>query len=165
MSDLAKIANDYIVRERSDYQLRHFVVGQHDTPEMRFRQILLEAKDLIFKIKNAEIEVEITQRKIEKLESSGDAIKHLKAEQLRLGLGLALEALEGARRELRYLAELSKDYRYYSPEEIEANQGEYWEKRLTRQVTTDRMAAENGVSAGNLASMMNAGLVAKELEQ
>jgi hypothetical protein len=165
MTDIQQAARDYIVRERSDYQLLHFVIGQHDTPEMRYRQILLEAKDLMFKIGNAEIELEITRRKIEKLESSGNEIKQLRAKQLRLGMALTLDALEAARRELHTLAELSKDYRYYTPDEIEANQAEYWEKRLTRQATTDRMALEQGVNSGNLASMMNAGLVNKELGQ
>jgi hypothetical protein len=165
MTELAKVANDYIVRERSDYQLRHFVIGQHDTPEMRYRQILLEAKDLIFKIKNAELSLEITRRKIDKLEASDKETDHIKAQQRRLGMALTLDALEGAKRELEYLVELSKDYRHYEPDEIEANQAEYWEKRLTRQATTDRMALEQGVNAGNLASMMNAGLVQKELTQ
>jgi hypothetical protein len=165
MTGLAKVANDYVVRERSDYQLKHFVIGQHDTPEMRYRQILMEAKDLIFKIKNAEISLEITRRKIDKLQASTDEVKHLKAQQLRLGMAVTLDALEGAKRELDYLVELSKDYRHYEPEEIEANQAEYWEKRLTRQANTDRMSLEQGVNAGNLASMMNAGLVQKELTQ
>jgi hypothetical protein len=165
MTDIKQAAHNYIVRERSDYQLKHFVIGQHDTPEMRYRQILLEAKDLLFKIKNAEIELEITRRKIHKMESSGDEIKALRAEQLRLGMAVTLDALEAARRELQTLAELSKDYRHYSPEEIEANQEEYWKKRLTRQANTDRIAIEHGVHAANVASMMNAGLVNKELEQ
>jgi hypothetical protein len=165
MTELARVANDYVVRERSDYQLRHFVIGQHDTPEMRYRQILLEAKDLIFKIKNAELSLEITRRKIDKLEASDKETDHIKAQQRRLGMALTLDALEGAKRELDYLVELSKDYRHYEPDEIEANQAEYWEKRLTRQATTDRMALEQGVNAGNLASMMNAGLVQKELTQ
>ena len=163
MNHIAKLANDYIIRERSDYQLKHFVVGQHDTPEMRYRQILMEAKDLLFKIKNAELELEINKRKVEKLESSRDEIKHLKAQQIRLGMAMTETILVATKRELDTLVEMSKDYRHYTPEEIEANQEQYWELRLTRQATTDRMALEQGVSAGNLASMMNAGLVQKEL--
>jgi hypothetical protein len=163
MTELAKAANDYIVRERSDYQLRHFVIGQHDTPEMRYRQILIEAKDLLFKIKNAELQLEINKRKIDKLEASKDEVKHLKAAQLRLGRSVTLDALEGARRELDYLVEMSKDYRHYTPDEIEANQPDYWERRLTRQATTDRMSLEQGISAGNLESLMKAGLIQKQL--
>ena len=164
MKELAKVANDYIVRERSDYQLKNFVIGQHDTPEMQYRQILLEAKDLLFKIKNAEISLEITRAKIKKLESSTDPVDHLKAEQRKLGMSLTLDALEGAKRELNYLVELSGNYKHYTPDEIEANQPEYWEKRLTRQATTDRMSLEQGISAGNLESLMKAGLVQKQLD-
>lgn len=165
MSDLERAARDYVVRERSDYQLQHFVIGQHDTPEMRYRQILIEAKNLMFKIRNAEIELEMTQLKIDKLESTDNKIKHLRAEQLRLGMNMTLDALEAARRELAYLSELMKEYRYYSPEDIEANQPEYWEKRLTRQASTDRMALEQGISAGNITSMINSGLFNKEITQ
>jgi hypothetical protein len=164
MNELAKVANDYIIRERSDYQLRNFVVGQHDTPEMQYRQILLEAKDLLFKIKNAEIELEITKKKIEKLESSSDEVDHLKAKQKRLGMAMTLTVLEGAKRELDYLVELSGNYKHYTPQEIEENQQDYWQKRLTRQANTDRMSLEQGISAGNLESLIKAGMIQEQLE-
>jgi hypothetical protein len=164
-SFLATQAKDFTIQSRSNYQLQKFVVGQHDTPEMRFRQIIIEAKDLLYKIQRNELGIEIKKRKIQKLLASKDEVKHLKAAQLQLDLSVTLEALEGARRELDYLVELSKDYRHYTPDEIEANQEDYWELRLTRQATTDRMALEQGIDKGNLASMMNAGLVQKELTQ
>lgn len=163
MTELSKVAPTYAVRDRSDYQLKHFVIGQHDTPEMRFRQIIIEARELLYKIKNAELGIEIQKQKIDKLESAGDSIKHLKAQQHRLSMAITELALQSAKAELNYLVELSKDYRHYTPDEIEANQPDYWEKRLTRQATTDRVALEQGVNAGNLASMMQAGLVQKEL--
>jgi hypothetical protein len=130
---------------------------------MRYRQIIIEAKKLFFDIKHIEIEVEITNKKIEKLEASDKDTDRLRAEQKKLGLVNTKEALEAAKQELNYLIELSKDYRHYTPDEIEANQENYWELRLTRQATTDRMALEQGINVGNLESMMNAGLVQKEL--
>jgi len=163
LSELSKIANDYIVRGRSDYQLRHFVIGQHDTPEMRYRQIIIECKDLLYKIAQAEIELEIGAKKLAKLEESSDEIDKLKVKKRKMQRAMTQSVIEGSKRELAYLIELSKDYRHYSPEEIEANQEDYWEKRLTRQATTDRIALEQGINVGNVASMMQAGLVRKEL--
>jgi len=163
LSELSKIANDYIVRGRSDYQLRHFVIGQHDTPEMRYRQIIIECKDLLYKIAQAEIELEIGAKKLAKLEESSDEMDKLKVKKRKMQRAMTQTVIEGSKRELAYLIELSKDYRHYSPEEIEANQEDYWEKRLTRQATTDRIALEQGINVGNVASMMQAGLVRKEL--
>jgi hypothetical protein len=162
---LVKSVSNYIIRERSDYQLKHFVIEQHDTPEMRFRQIIIEAKDMLYKIKQTEISLEISKRQIEKLEASSNEIDHLKAKRKRLDMAITLDVLEGAKQELNYLVELSKDYRHYTSEEIEANQSDYWQKRLTRQANTDRMALEQGINVGNLESMMKAGLIQKELAQ
>jgi hypothetical protein len=163
LSELVAIANDYVVQGRSNFQLKNFVIGQHDTPEMRYRQIIIECKDLLYKIAQAEIALEIGALKLAKLEESDDEIDKLKVKKRKMQRAVAQTVIEGTKRELAYLVELAKDYRHYTPSEIEANQPEYWELRLTRQATTDRMALEQGVSAGNLASMINAGLIQKEL--
>lgn len=161
MTQLEKIAQDYIVRERSDYQLRHFVVGQHDTPHMRYRQILMEVKSLVTKIRFAELDVEKKRIKLARL--SDDPLDAIKAEEHRLGITITLDLIEGARRELAFLLELAKEYPQYSPQEIEANQQEYWEARLQRQANIDRMSVEQQVSAGNLTSMLYSGLLHREI--
>lgn len=163
MSDLVKIAKQYKLRSRTNYQLKHFVIGQYDTPETRFRQIILEAKHLLVNIKKEELEAQILRLKINKLEASGEEKDQLRASILRIDLGLMFDNIESNREELNYLVELSRDYRHYTPEEIEANQEEYWEKRLTRQATTDRLAGEQNIGIGNLEAMMNVGLIQKEL--
>lgn len=165
MSDLEKLSDNYVFRERSDYQLRHFVVGQHDTPEMQFRQLLLEARNLLRDIKISEIQVEIAKKRIAKLEQSDNEIDHLKAAQKRIGLSTLLQSIEGARLELDFLVNMSAEYRHYAPEEIEANQAEYWNRRLTRQASADKWGIEQGVSSANVLAMMQAGIVQKELEQ
>lgn len=165
MNSLKKIANDYSMPSRTKYQLEHFVIGQHDTPEMRYRQIILEAKDLLHKINDVNICLEILKKKIEKLEKSDDEIDQLKAKRKRLAMAVTEDALKGAHKEFQFLVEIAQDYRYYSVDEVEANQAEYWDLRLTRQATTDRIALEQGVNVGNLASMMQAGLVQKQLVQ
>lgn len=162
MTNLQKIARDYVVRERSDYQLRHFVVGQHDTPEMRYRQILIEVKQLVMKIKLAELDVQKKQIKLERLTS--DPLDQVKAEKLRLGIAVTSDQIEGARRELECLLVMANEYPNYTPQDIEDNQQEYWESRLQRQATLDRMSIEQQVSTGNLMSMLNAGLLNREIE-
>lgn len=164
MTDLVKKATRYVIRDRSNYQLKHFVIGQHDTPEMQFRQILLEARDMLHKIRGAEIGYEITKIKIEKLKAKKDRVSLLKAAKLELDLEMSASLLEAAHEELDYLVELSKDYRHYTPTEIEANQQDYWKARLTRQAETDRLSLEHGVGVGNLESLMKAGLYQKELK-
>lgn len=162
MTDIEKVAKDYVVRERSDYQLRHFVIGQHDTPQMQYRQILMEVKQLVMKIRLAELDVEKKRIKLERL--TDDPLDQIKAEKLNLGIAITLDLIEGARRELAFLLKLSEEYPQYTPQDIENNQQEYWEARLQRQATLDRMSIEQQVSAGNLMSMLNAGLLNREIE-
>jgi hypothetical protein len=159
-----KIAKDYVVRERSDFQLQNFVVNQHDTPEMQYRQILIEIKSLITKIRFAELNLQKEEIKLERLEKSDDPIDQIKAEEKRLGITITLDVMEGAKRELAFLLNLANQYPQYTPQDIENNQPEYWEKRLQRQATLDRMSVEQHVSAGNLMSMLNAGMLNRELE-
>lgn len=162
MSDLEKVAHDYIVRERSDFQLEHFVVGQHDTPEMQYRQIIIEAKSLITKIRFAELDLQMQRIKLDKLSDS--PVDQIKAERHRIGMALTEDNVEAAKRELAFLCRLAEQYPRYSAEDIEANQREYWENRLQRQATLDRLSVEQQVSVGNLGSMLNAGLLNRELE-
>jgi hypothetical protein len=163
VTDIQQFARDYIVRERSDYQLLHFVIGQHDTPHMRYRQILLEVKSLITKIRLAELDVKKQQIKLDAL--TDEPLNQIKAEKIRINIAITLDALEGARRELAFLLKLAEDYPAYTPQEIEENQQEYWEARLQRQATLERMSVEQQVSTVNLMSMLNAGLLNREVEQ
>lgn len=154
MTDIEKRSSDYVMRDRSNFQLKHFVVQQHDTPEMQYKQILLEIKSLIYKIKTAEISRQITEKKIANRLSTGDEIDKLKAEGMRLDLWYGESVLEGAKQELAYLCELSKDYRHYTSDDIEQGQEEYWNRRLNRQAETDRLAVESKVSSGNMAALL-----------
>jgi hypothetical protein len=163
VTDIQQAARDYIVRERSDYQLLHFVIGQHDTPHMRYRQILLEVKSLVTKIRFAELDIQKQQIKLDAL--TDEPLDQIKAEKIGIGMAITLDAMEGARRELAFLLKLAEDYPAYTPQEIEDNQQEYWEARLQRQATLERMSVEQQVSAGNLTSMLNAGLLNREIGQ
>lgn len=161
-------ALDTIIPSRSKYQLKHFVIGQHDTPEMAWRQIILEAQALEYSIRQAKLSIKLTEIKIAELLATGNRKDEIKAEKKRLGLVLTQRTLAGAQLEMEWLKEIAAEVGYYSPQEIEDNQPEYWAKRLTRQADIDRASITEGISAGNLQSMLNAGLVEntnKEVEK
>jgi hypothetical protein len=163
VSDIEKVAQDYVLRERSDYQLRHFVIGQHDTPQMQYRQIILEVKSLVTTIRSAELNVEKMRIKLSRL--SNDPLDQIKAEKHRMNIAITLDLIEAARRELTFFLKVAEEYPAYTPQDIEDNQSEYWEARLQRQATLDRMSVEQQISVGNLGSMLNAGLLHRELGQ
>lgn len=157
--DLDKYAADTIIPSRSRYQLRQFVIGQHDTPAMQWRQVLIEGQDMAYKIRLAELSLKKTRIEINKLLSTGDPIDAIDAEEKQVGMVLTERTLAGARIELQWLQEIAEEIGPYTFEEIEADQPNYWVKRLQRQADLDVLAVRQGVSAGNLASMLNAGML------
>lgn len=161
---LEKIANDYIIQPRSRYQIENFVVGQHDTLEMQYRQILIEAQELIYKIKMAEINQKKILIQIDRLLKTGDELDALEAEEKQLSLQRTEIVLEGSRRELKILENLFNNSKKYSPEDIEDNQQEYWKLRLSRQAEMDKIQAIEGVSVSNLEALLQAGLLYKQTE-
>lgn len=151
-----------IMPERTGYQLRHFIIGQHDTAPMRFRQIVLEAQRLAYNMRMAELDIEKKRIQIHRLLSSGDPIEAIEAEELRLGITLTERALEGARFEWLELEKLADETGYHSLADIEADQGDYWRRRLTRQAESDRLGHREGISPGNIESLLAAGLIQRQ---
>lgn len=161
--DITRSASNFLIRDRSDYQLHNFVIGQFDTPEMQYRQILIEARSLIFRIKNSELEIQIIKLEIADLLESGMEIDQLRARKKELELTQIVDSIVAAKKELDYLSNLLIHYPQYTPEDIEANQEEYWQKRLSRQAQMDRMAAVEGVRPDNLEALRNAKLMNLEI--
>jgi hypothetical protein len=152
-----------IITERTRYQLEHFVIGQHDTPQMQWRQILLEAQQLAFNIRMAELDIERKRIEAHKLLSTGDPLDAIEAEEKQIGIILTERTLAGARMEMSWLEELATTTGSYTTEEIESNQPEYWQLRLTRQADVEIYASQHSISAGNTQSMLNAGLLKQEM--
>ena len=159
--ELERTATATIIPERSRYQLQHFVIGQHDTPQMRWRQILLEAQDLAYKIRMAELNLKKQHIEIQRLLASGDPIEAIEAEERQLGVALTERLLTAARMEFGWLEEIAVENGAYTTEEIEADQEQYWMLRLQRQAGLDQMAVREGISPANLQSMLNAGLMGR----
>lgn len=163
--NIEKVVEKTVVTSRTKFQLKFFVVGQHDTKPMQWRQLLIEAQDLAYKIRTAELSLERTSIEIKNLLSTGDPLDLIDAKQKELDRVLTERVLEGAKLEFSWLEEFAEEIGSYSNQEIEDDQQTYWSKRLQRQSDIDVLSRTQGISVGNLTSMLNAGLLIYEQEQ
>jgi len=150
-------AIEEIQQPRSRFQLVHFVIGQHDTPEMRFYQLCLELQDMGYKLRMAQLGVRKAEVEIRRLEATGDELDAIEAEEKEVGLEQTRIVMRGAERELAILTDLFDESQKFTRAEIEHAQPEYWEKRLTRQTNLQIMSG--GVQWAQLDSLRQAGLL------
>ena len=146
-----------IQQPRSRYQLVHFVLGQHDTPEMQFYQLMLELQDMGHKLRMAEIGVRKAEIEIARLLETGDELDALEAEEAQVGLEQTLIVMKGAQREIAILEDIFNTCQHYTRDEIEHAQPEYWHARLTRQTNLQMMSGN--VQWAQLDSMRQIGLL------
>ena len=146
-----------VQQPRSRFQLIHFVIGQHDTPEMRFYQLCLELQDMGYKLRIAQIGVRKAEVEIRRLLETGDELDALEAEERQVGLEQTQIVMRGAERELAILTDLFDESQKFTRDEIEHAQPEYWQKRLTRQTNLQIMSGNVGWA--QLDSMRQIGLL------
>ena len=146
-----------IQQPRSRYQLVHFVIGQHDTPEMRWYQICLELQDMGYKLRKAQIGVRKGEVEIERLLATGDELDALEAEDKQVDLDQTRIVILGAEREIAILGDLFDESTHYTRDEIEHAQPDYWHARLTRQTNLQLMSG--GVQWAQLDAMRQVGLL------
>lgn len=151
-----------IQQPRSRFQLIHFVIGQHDTPEMRFYQLCLELQDMGFKLRMAHLNIRKTEVEIARLLETGDELDAIEAEEKRVGLEQTQIVMRGAEREVAVLTDLFDESQKFTRDEIEHAQPEYWEKRLTRQTNLQIMSGNVGWS--QLDTMHQVGLLDQAIE-
>ena len=151
-----------IQQPRSRFQLVHFVVGQHDTPEMRFYQLCLELQDMGYKLRMAQLGVRKSEVEIARLLETGDELDAIEAEEKQVGLEQTQIVMRGAEREIAILTDLFDESQKFTRDEIEHAQPEYWQLRLTRQTNLQLMSGS--VDAGQLTSLHNAGLLDQAIE-
>jgi hypothetical protein len=151
-----------IQQPRSRFQLIHFVIGQHDTPEMRFYQLCLELQDMGLKLRLAELGVRKTGIEIARLLETGDELDAIEAEEKQVGLEQTLIVMRGAEREIAILTDLFDESQKFTRDEIEHAQPEYWEKRLTRQTNLQLMSGNVGWA--QLDSMRQIGLLDQAID-
>lgn len=136
-----------VSQTRSDYQLEKFVINQHDTDEMRYVQTLMEVQHIYYTVKHLSLETQKNQIKIDRLKATGDAIDAIDAEQIELGMEQTRLAALGTLRELETLLKILEQFPRYTRAQIEAGQADYWHKRMTRQIETDRMGGRPSMAA------------------
>ena len=146
-----------IQQPRSRFQLVHFVIGQHDTAEMRFYQLCLELQDMGYKLRVAQLGVRKAEVEIARLQATGDDLDAIEAEEKQIGLEQTQIVMRGAERELAILTDLFDESQKFTRDEIEHAQPEYWQKRLTRQTNLQLMAG--GVQWAQLDSLRQAGML------
>ena len=146
-----------VQQPRSLFQLVHFVIGQHDTPEMRFYQTVIELQDMGYKLRLAQLSARRAEVEIARLEATGDDLDAIEAEEKQVGLEQTRIVMRGAERELAILANLFDKSQKFTRDEIEHAQPEYWQKRLTRQTNLQMMAGS--VQWAQLDSLRQAGLL------
>ena len=151
-----------IQQPRSNFQLENFVVGQHDTPEQKYRQTLLELQEELFAIRRVDLQAKKTVIEIERLRATGDAIDEIDAQIKELDLErTALQRL-GAEKEVRTLVAIWDSFETkYTAEQIEANQMEYWDARLTRQAQLEALGSNGTVAWGSLDALRQIGRLEK----
>ena len=146
-----------IQQPRSRYQLIHFVLGQHDTPEMQFYQLMMELQDMGFKLRMAQLNVRKTEVEIARLLETGDELDAIEAEEKQVGLEQTQIVMKGAQREIAILEDIFNECQHYTRDEIEHAQPEYWQARLTRQTNLQIMSGNVGWA--QLDSMRQIGLL------
>lgn len=152
-----------IQQPRSNFQLAHFVLGQHYTPEMQYYQLVIELSDLLYKYELASIDAEILEEKIKAKKDKGDKVSLLKAKKLEANLAKLKETMRGTEKEIEFLYSAWKSAPVkYSREEIEKAQPEYWEKRLVHDV--EMQALSGAVNPAHLTSLKQAGILDQFLE-
>ena len=151
-----------IQQPRSRYQLVHFVLGQHDTPEMQFYQLMMELQDMGYKLRMARLGVKKLEIEIARLLETGDELDAIEAEEKQVDLEQTLIVMRGAEREIAVLEDIFNSCQHYTRDEIEHAQPEYWEKRLTRQTNLQIMSG--GVQWAQLDSMRQIGLLDELVE-
>ena len=146
-----------VQQPRSRFQIVHFVIGQHDTAEMRFYQLCLELQDMGYKLRIAQLAVRKAEVEIRRLVETGDELDAVEAEEKQVGLEQTQIVMKGAEREVAILTDLFDESQKFTRDEIEHAQPEYWQKRLTRQTNLQLMAG--GVQWAQLDSLRQAGLL------
>jgi len=145
-----------VVQNRSNFQLEHFVLGQHFTPEQKYYQLLVEAKGLQENIVKAELKIQKTKAECEELRATGKKSDAIEADIKELEIPKFENELISSQRELNYLEKKFEEFPEYTREQIEDAQLKYWENRLTRVAQIQFFGSKSGVNWGQLEALQQA---------
>lgn len=146
-------AIDSIAQSRSNYQLQHFVVGQHDTQERQYQQCLLELNTKLNNIKRDQIALKKLQKKLA-AEVDADEKELIEIDIEEIGFGLKSQM-----REAGVLYSIFSAMPKFTYQQLQEAEERYWQLRLSRQAETDIAQRNLGIGAGNLEALRQAGLI------
>ena len=147
-----------IQQPRTEFTLRHFVVGQHDTIEQQYAQCVLEMQIKYDNIRRALLSKKRIELEIKELEAKNTEIDLIDSEIKKIDLEAQDRAIIGAWREFQVLYKIWNEFpKKYTRQELDLAQPEYWQKRITRQANQD-LIAMGRIQVGNQESLNQIGL-------
>lgn len=147
-----------IVQARTQFQLDKFVIGQHDTDEQRYKQIVLEIKGLVDNLRKLYLIHEKNLIQYERLCADKDPLKQIDAKIMKIDLDNFDLDILGSQKELAYLIQVWENWEHkYTAEEIENGQPNYWNARLNRQASLESIGTGGIVNWASLESLLQIG--------
>jgi hypothetical protein len=155
--DLTNIDFSVYYTGRTFFQLERFVMQEHDLPERRFLQLMMELRSIREGFIQDSIEIEKIKIQIQRLLATGDEIDKLEAMKKQYNLDHYEAGMAVRQDEVRHISKLLKQLpKIYTKQEIEAAEERYWEKRLTRQAAEEMVSAQTGINSGNIRANIQA---------
>lgn len=143
---------------RTSFQLERFVMQEHDLPERKFLQLMMELKSMRDGFISDCFEIEKLKIEIKRLIATNDEIDNLEACKKQYILRQCEENMIFREREIKTIVRLINALpKIYTYDEIEAAESVYWEHRLTRQAFEDMVSAQTGINQGNVRANIQAG--------
>lgn len=152
-----------ISQNRSNYQIEHFVVGQHHSPEMQYLQLCREASVVIDSIQETKLQIEKIKAQAEELRATDKKSDAIEAQIIELRITGLEEHLISSKRELVFMQEMFDNFPKFTRKEIELAQKDYWETRLTRVAQLQMMSRQVGVDWAQLEAVYQAGIIEQGL--
>ena len=155
--DLGAIDFSKYTAGRTSFQLERFVMQEHDLPERKFLQLMMELKSMRDGFIGDCFEIEKLKIEIKRLLATNDEIDNLEACKKQYILRQHEENMIFREREIKTIVRLINSLpKIYTYDEIEAAESVYWERRLTRQAFEDMVSAQTGINQGNVRANIQA---------
>ena len=155
--DLGAIDFSKYTAGRTSFQLERFVMQEHDLPERKFLQLMMELKSMRDGFIGDCFEIEKLKIEIKRLLATNDEIDNLEACKKQYILRQHEENMIFREREIKTIVRLINTLpKIYTYDEIEAAESVYWERRLTRQAFEDMVSAQTGINQGNVRANIQA---------
>ena len=156
--DLGAIDFSKYTAGRTSFQLERFVMQEHDLPERKFLQLMMELKSMRDGFIGDVFEMEKMKIEIKRLIAKNDEVDTLEAMKKQYFLKQLEENMIFREREIKTIVRLINSLpKIYTYDEIEAAESRYWECRLTRQAFEDMASAQTGINQGNIRANIQAG--------